>query len=86
MSPTGHQRNISRYIDWLMIARIMAIQALVLVALAGAVVWYVNWSSETAWQEFIGADKPPVSGPNHQPQSQAPLQTVKGKAPCGRKA
>ena len=86
MSSTGHQSKLSRYIDWLMIVRIMLVQVLVLVTLAGAVAWYVNWSSEAAWQEFIGADKSPVSSPNHQPQSQAPLQTVKGKAPCGRKA
>ena len=86
MSSTGHQSKLSRYIDWLMIVRIMLVQVLVLVTLAGAVAWYVNWSSEAAWQEFLSANKPPVSGPNHHPQSQAPVQTVKGKAACAKKA
>ena len=76
----------SRTIDWLGIVRILLVQVMVLLALAGAVVRYVNWSSEAAWQEFISANKPPLSGPNHQPQSQAPVQTVKGKAVCARKA
>ena len=57
-----------------------------MLALAGAVVWYVNWSSDVAWQEFISANKPPLSGPNHQPQSQAPVQTVKGKAVCAQES
>ena len=48
MSSTGHQSN-TRSIDWLRIVRILLVQVLVLVALAGAVVWYVNWSSEAAW-------------------------------------
>lgn len=86
MSSTGHQSKTNRYIDWLMIVRIMLVQVLVLVTLAGAVVWYVNWSSKVAWQEFISAHKPPVSSPNHHPQSQAPAQAVKGKAACPRKA
>lgn len=85
MSSTGHQSK-NRYIDGLMIVRIMLVQVLVLVALAGAAIWYVNWSSETAWQEFLSAHKPPVSGSNHHPQSQAPVQAVKGKAACAKKA
>jgi flagellar basal body-associated protein FliL len=85
MSSTGHQSKMNRYIDWLMIVRIMLVQVLVLVTLAGAVVWYVNWSSEVAWQEFLSANKPPVSSPNHQPQSQVPVQAVKGKTACARK-
>jgi flagellar basal body-associated protein FliL len=88
MSSTGQQSKLNRYIDWLMIVRIMLVQVLVLVALAGAVVWYLNWSSDAAWQEFISTHKPPVSSPNGQPQSQsqAPVQAVKGKAGCRRKA
>jgi flagellar basal body-associated protein FliL len=85
MSSTGHQSKMNRYIDWLMIVRIMLVQVLVLVTLAGAVVWYVNWSSEVAWQEFLSANKPPVSSSNHHTQSQAPMQAVKGKTACARK-
>ena len=86
MSSTGHQSKMNRYIDWLMIVRIMLVQVLVLVTLAGAVAWYVNWSSDAAWQEFLSANKPPVSSPDHQPQSQAPVQAVKAKAACAKKA
>jgi flagellar basal body-associated protein FliL len=86
MLSTGHQSKLSRYIDWLMIVRIMLVQVLVLVTLAGAVAWYVNWSSEAAWQEFLSANNPPVSSPDHQPQSQAPVQAVKAKAACAKKA
>ncbi len=86
MSSTGNQSKMNRYIDWLMIVRIMAVQVLVQVAMAGAVVWYVSWSYEAAWQEFLSANKPPLSGPNHHPPSQAPVQTVKGKAACAKKA
>jgi hypothetical protein len=77
---------MNRNIDWLGIVRILLLQVLVLLALAGAAVWYLNWSSDVAWKEFISANKPPVSSPNHHPQSSAPVQTVKGKAVCIRKA
>ena len=86
MSSTGNQTKMNRYVDWLMVVRLMLVQVLVLVALAGAVVGYLNWSSDAAWQEFLSAHKPPVYSPNHQPRSEAPVQTVKGKAACPRKA
>lgn len=81
---TGHQSRTNRSIDWLLIARIMAVQVLILMALAGAAVWYVNWSSEAVWQEFLSAHKPPLSAPNEEP-SHAPLQTVNDKAVCVKK-
>ncbi|WP_291869228.1 hypothetical protein [Bradyrhizobium sp.] len=76
---------MNRNTDRLGIVRILLAQVLVLLALAGALVWYVNWSSDVAWQEFIGAHEPPVSGLNLHPQVQAPVQIVKGKAACDRK-
>ena len=84
MPSTGNQSKMNRNFDRLGIVRILLMQVLVLLALAGAVVWYVNWSSDIAWKEFIGADKPLVSGPNPHPQPS--VQTVKGKAACARRA
>ena len=84
MPSIGNEIKMNRNFDRLGIVRILLVQVLVLLALAGAVVWYVNWSSEVAWKEFISADRPSLAGPNHQPQ--APVQTVKGKAACAPKA
>jgi hypothetical protein len=72
--------------DRLGIVRTLLVQVLVLLALTGAVVWYLNWSSEVALQEFLSANQPPLSRPNHHSQSQAPARTVKVKAVCASKA
>ena len=85
MSSTDHQ-STTRSIDWLGIARTLLIQVSVLVVLAAAVVWYLNWSSDAAWSEFIGETKPSPSSQSHQPQSLlAPMPTVKDKAACAKK-
>jgi hypothetical protein len=81
-----HQSRISRTIDRLGIVRILLVQVMVLLALAGAVVRYVNWSSEVAWQEFLSANRPALAGASRQPQPQPPVQTVKSKAACAKKA
>ena len=81
-----HQSNANPGFDWQGIVRILFVQVLVLLALAGAFVWYLNWSSEVAWKEFISADKPALSSPNDHPQWQVPVQAVKGKAVCPRRA
>ena len=77
MSSTGHQSNTPST-DWMGIVRTLLVQVSVLVVLAAAVVWYLNWSSDAAWSEFIGETKPSLSSQSHQPQSLlAPVQTVK---------
>ena len=85
MSSIGNQSKMNRNMDWRGIARTLLVQVLVLLALTGAVLWYLNWSSDVAWKEFIGANKTPVSGPNYHLQSSAPVQIVKGKAACAGK-
>ena len=85
MSSTGHQSNTPST-DWMGIVRTLLVQVSVLVVLAGAVVWYLNWSSDAAWSEFIGENKPSLSSQSHQPQSLlAPVQTVKDKTACAKK-
>jgi hypothetical protein len=76
---------MNRNIDWLGIVRTLLVQVLVLLALAGAGVWYLNWSSDVALHEFIGTNQPPVARSNHQPLSPVPVQTVKSKAVCTKK-
>jgi hypothetical protein len=83
---TDQNSNANRRFDWQGIFRILLVQLVVLLALAGAFVWYLNWSSEVAWQEFISTDQPVLSSPNHHLESQAPMQTVNGKPICARRA
>ena len=85
MPSIDRQSNANPGFDWQGIARILFVQVVVLLALAGAFVWYLNWSSDLAWKEFISADQPRLSSPDHDPQWQAPVQTVNGKAACFRK-
>lgn len=87
MPSMDDQSRISRTIDRLGIVRILLVQVMVLLALVGAVVRYVNWSSEVALQEFLSAGRPALAGASSKPQPkpQPELQTVKGKAACAKK-
>jgi hypothetical protein len=82
----SNQSPENRGIDWLAILRTLLIQVLVLLALSGAVIRYLDWSSDTAWAEFVAAGKSSVLDPGHRPPSSAPVQTVKRRAPCDRRS
>jgi hypothetical protein len=69
-------------IDWPGIVRTLVIQMVVLLALAGAVVFYLNWSSEMAWSEFQAASKAGAFDPGQPASSPLPVQTVKARAKC----
>src|SRR3954462_964845 len=69
-------------INWPAVVRILLIQMLVLVALAGAFVTYVDWSSEQALFESIGASEVSVLAPYRQPQARASIKADKGPASC----
>ncbi len=86
MPSRSNQSPENRGIDWLAILRTLLIQVLVLLALSGAVIRYLNWSSDTAWAEFVAASKSSVLDPGHRPPSSAPVQTVKHQAPCDRRS
>ena len=68
--------HVSRF--WPAIIRILLVEVIVLLALAGAIVGYLNWSSEAAWAEFKAASQLPAP--------KGPVQTVKVHTPCDRKA
>ena len=88
MPSMDRQSRMNRTIDRLGIVRILLVQVMILLALAGAVVRYVNWSSEVALQEFLSASQPALAGASRQsqPKPQAPVQAVKAKAACAKKA
>ena len=85
MPSFGNPDQANRNVGWQRIARTVLVQVLVLLALAAAVIYYVNWSSEAAWAEFTTAIKAPVLSPIHQPPVPTPVQTVKGQKTCPRK-
>jgi hypothetical protein len=63
---------------WPSIVRIVLVEVLILLALSGAIVGYLNWSSEAAWAEFNAASK--MSPPN------SSIHAVKGHMSCVRSA
>jgi flagellar basal body-associated protein FliL len=60
--------------------KIALVQALVLLALSGAFIFYVNWSSEAARADFMGTSKPSVT--ESKPHAQSSVQTAKGPKAC----
>jgi hypothetical protein len=83
--PSDHASRNDRSTYWSGIAGILAIQLAVLFALCLAAIAYLNWSSNTALADFMATDKPAVSKPGH-PQLSVPIQQVKTKSSCPRKA
>jgi hypothetical protein len=84
MPSLEEQSGQSRGINWRGIIATLLVQVLVLVALSVAGVYYVNWSSEAALAEFVGALKPSVS--DHSRRFSSPIQPVKGRTSCARRA
>jgi len=80
MPSPANNSAASRQNFWPGIARIFVAEILVLIALAGAIVAYLNWSSDVALAEFLAASKLSAAAPH------APLHAVKGHAPCDRSA
>jgi hypothetical protein len=71
---------------WSAITGILSIQIVVLFLLSVAVIVYLNWSSKAAVREFMATGNPSVSEPGHPPQSSVPLQQVKSRTACPRRA
>ena len=78
MASPVNEDTESRWGFWTSIARIFVIEVLVLIALAGAIIGYLNWSSEVAWSEFLAASQMAAAG------SHSALQAVKQRLRCGR--
>ena len=71
---------------WRGIAATVVVELFILLALAYAVVRYVEWSSDAALAEFMSAAKPSASDPNHSGEVSAPIQSLKGRAGCDPKS
>jgi hypothetical protein len=82
MSPLGNQIPENRGVDWLGIARTLLLQVLVLFALSGALIRYLNWSSDAAWAEFSAASTSAAPGAKPLPRSSTPVRAVNDQAPC----
>ncbi len=80
MASPANNNTAPRQGFWPSIVRILLVEILALLVLSGAIVAYLNWSSETAWAEFVAASK--LSAP----MPTTPVQPVKGEANCTRKA
>jgi hypothetical protein len=70
---------------WRGIVTTVAVELIVLIAIALAVVRYVEWSSDVALAEFMSPPKPSASDPNHAGEFSTPIQSNKGRAACDRK-
>ena len=72
-------------IHWRKIGTTVVVELFVLLALAFAVVRYVEWSSDAAQAEFMSATKPSASDPNHSGEFSTASQPLKGRTGCPRK-
>jgi hypothetical protein len=79
------QQQHDRGTRWLGTATTVVVELIVLLALAFAVVRYVEWSSDAAQAGFMSATKPSASDPNHTAEFSTPIPPLKGRSGCDRK-
>jgi hypothetical protein len=84
MPASANQNRENPGINWLAVVRILLVQVLVLLALSGAIIGYLDWSSDAAWGEFTAASKPSASDLTYRPDSRTPGQAVGSRTPCIR--
>ena len=68
-------------IDWPAVARTFLVQVAVLIGLAVALVSYIEWSSDAAFEEFVATSKATPPAQLHL-QSATPVRAVKDRAFC----
>ena len=85
MSQSGNQVQHDRGSARLAIVRTALLQVLVMIAVSGAVIGYLNWSSSVAKADFMRASQPSMSESKRQ-HSSIPQQTAKGPMACYRRA
>ena len=69
-------------IHWREIGTTAVVELLTLLALALAVVSYVEWSSNAAVAKFMSATELSATDPNHSNDSPAQSQSLKGRTGC----
>ena len=85
MSQSVNQVQDDRGSARLAIVRTALLQVLVLLAVSGAAIGYLNWSSSVAKADFMRASEPSLSESGRQ-HSSIPQQTAKGPMACYRRA
>jgi hypothetical protein len=60
----------------------VVVELLILLALAFAVVRYVEWSSDAAMTEFMSAIESSAYGSDHSHEASTPIQSPKGRTAC----
>jgi Ni,Fe-hydrogenase I cytochrome b subunit len=83
MPSTVHQIQDNPGINWLAVVRILVLQVLMFLGIIGAIVCYLDWSSEAAWAEFSSANRPVLSDPGHRLEVQNLVRIV-GEGSCAR--
>lgn len=86
MPVPSNQTQENHGVDWSAVVRILLIQVLILFAISGAIIGYLDWSSEAAWADFIAASKPSVSDLGPRSQSRSPVQFVNSQKLCVRES
>jgi hypothetical protein len=76
----------NRGISWSGIGQTLLVEILVLLALSFALVRYLEWSSDANHAEFMSATKSSVPDPNQPGEFSTPIQALKVRAGCDRKA
>lgn len=70
-------------IDWAGLFKVLAVQVVVLVGLAAAAIYYVNWTSDAAIVEFMSTIEPPL--PYVPPFAKPRLVASNSQRQCERK-
>jgi hypothetical protein len=86
MSQSVNQVQRGRGSARLAIVRTALLQVLVMLAISGAVIGYLNWSSSVAKADFMKAGERSLSESKRQLPSSSPMQTAKGPMACYRRA
>ena len=63
----------------------VVVELLILLALAFAVVRYVEWSSDAAMTEFMSAIESLAYGSDHSHEASTPIPSPKGRTTCAGK-
>jgi hypothetical protein len=85
--PSFHHANRNTHgTYWSGIAGMLATHLAVLFAVSVAALAYLNWSSNAALAEFMAKDQPSVSEPGQLAQPSLPVQQVKSKTACAKRA
>jgi hypothetical protein len=79
--PSRDERS-PRGFDWPAIIKTLSVEIVILLALAGAFVGYLDWSSEVNVREFMATSQSSVADLGHRPPSSMSVQAVKARANC----